>query len=122
LRDALEQVADAVKSIPAQVKGFVSDPNKGGFVADLATVPLAAGTIALAAESGVHRAVASTTNRAIVRAQVAAFNNPVQSFAMGLGLGYAGVPVPQGFGPAMKAGGTVGKVLEKVVKVVQAIY
>ena len=57
-----------------------------------------------------------------VRARVAAFNNPVQSFAMGLGCGYAGLPVPQGFGTAMKAGATVGKVLDNVVKAVQVIF
>ena len=39
LQAAVQEVGDAIKSIPSQIADFASDPLKGGFVANLAMVP-----------------------------------------------------------------------------------
>lgn len=117
LIESLRQVAGAVQSIPAQVGDFVSDPAKGGFVAGLAAIPLGAASV----ESGAVRAATGAATQATVRAQVAALNNPVRAFMVGVGLGLNGLPAPDGFGSAIKTGEKVGKLLDKGIDLAKLI-
>jgi hypothetical protein len=129
LREGLDEVKGAIESIPSQVRDFANDPLKGGFVAQLASIPLAAAAAgsmleAAPAAAGVtETAISSATNaleRAAIRIQVTALNNPVGAYLTGFGLGYSGLPVPQGFG-AVKLGAQHGQFANAAAKAIKVI-
>jgi hypothetical protein len=118
----LKGIGDAVKSIPSQVAGFAKDPTKGGFVADLAEVPLTALTLGVDEVPAVGRvatSVGGAAEAASVRVQVAAFNNPITSLVVGFGLGFNGVPVPEGFGGSMETGATAARGAKNLISMIK---
>ena len=70
----------------------------------------------------VGRAAASVegaADAATVRVQVAAFNNPITSLLVGFGLGFNGVPVPEGFGGSIETGATAGRGAKNLISMIK---
>ena len=87
LQIALGEVEGAVKSAPSEIGDFMSDPNKGGFIAGLASIPLAAGAGGVTEAALIRAAPAMTGLTA--RATLAVANNPAAAWTTGFGIGVA---------------------------------
>ena len=108
---------------------FAKDPLKGGFVAKLASIPLASAAgleiaeAAPAATTAGETAIGSATTlmeRGVIRLQATALNNPIGSYIAGFSMGYLGLPIPQGFG-AVKLGAQHGQAANATVKVIKVL-
>ena len=122
LKEGLKETGEGIKSIPSQIADFASDPLKGGFVADLASIPLtvAGAGPAVVAGGAVGAKATSALGRLAVRAQVALANDKGLSIGAGLVAGYNNLPVPAGAPATFTWAHSAGRILDTGFKIAKA--
>ena len=126
----MKETAEGIKSIPSQIADFAADPLKGGFAADLASIPLtvASGGLAGKAAPAVARATVAGARTAVgalegaaVRAQVALSNSKNLSIVSGFTTGAAGLPKPAAQSPAFNGAYDVGKAAHDLISAARKV-